>query len=214
MPKSAPLKSSDGFAVTFRAIDELIPYARNARTHSDAQVAQIAASIAEFGWTNPILADADGIVAGHGRLLAARQLYDAGRTIALPNGRELEAGTVPVIDCTGWDEHKRRAYVLADNQLALNAGWDGELLRLEIEALDAAGFNLDLIGFDDAALKGIFGIDEAVPPEDFGEHDEGIETEHQCPKCGYRWSGSTKPFGAARSADDELGDGASADPAE
>lgn len=211
--KTAPLKSDVAVLVQFRRVDDLIPYARNARTHSDAQVAQIAASIAEFGWTNPIPADADGIVAGHGRVLAARQLYEAGRSIALPSGALLEVGTVPVIDCTGWDEHKRRAYVLADNQLALQAGWDSELLRIEIEALDAAGYNLDLIGFDDAALKSIFGIDDADAPEDFGEHDEGIETDHQCPKCGYRWSGSTKPFGAARKGAGELDD-ESPEPAE
>ena len=98
-------------------VDRLIPYARNARTHSEEQVAQVAASIAEFGWTNPILAGADGIIiAGHARLLAARKL---GMT------------EVPVIVLDHLTESQRRALVLADNRLALNAGWDEEMLRVE-----------------------------------------------------------------------------------
>ena len=101
-------------AVEYRPAAALIPFAKNARTHSDAQVAQIAASIREFGWTNPILVDGDnGIIAGHGRLLAARKLGMA---------------TVPVIELAGLSEAQKRAYVIADNKLALNAGWDDELL--------------------------------------------------------------------------------------
>lgn len=120
-----------------RPIDSLIPYARNARTHSDAQVAQIAASIREFGWTNPILVDGDnGIIAGHGRVLAARKLgMDA----------------VPCIELAHLSATQRRAYILADNQLALNAGWDRELLALELGELRADGFDLALVGFDDPA---------------------------------------------------------------
>lgn len=99
-------------------IDRLIPYARNARTHSEAQVAQIAASIREWGWTIPVLVAEDGtIIAGHGRVLAARQL---GMT------------EVPVMIARGWTEAQKRAYSLADNKLALNAGWDDELLKLEL----------------------------------------------------------------------------------
>ena len=121
-----------------RAVAALIPYARNARTHSAAQVAQIAASIVEWGWTTPVLIDeAGGIIAGHGRVLAARQL-------ALPN--------VPVMVAAGWSEAQKKAYVLADNQLALNAGWDIDLLKIEVGDLNASGFNLDLIGFDDKLL--------------------------------------------------------------
>ena len=117
------------------SVDRLLPYARNARTHSAEQVAQIAASIAEFGWTNPILAGADGIViAGHARLLAARKL---GMT------------EVPVIVLDHLTESQRRALVLADNRLALNAGWDEELLRVEMAALEEDGFNLDVVGFTD-----------------------------------------------------------------
>lgn len=121
-----------------RLIASLIPYARNARTHSDAQVAQIAASINEWGWTSPVLVDEDGsIIAGHGRIMAARKL---GLT------------EVPVMVASGWSEAQKKAYVLADNQLAMNAGWDVDLLRVEIGDLDADGFDLDLIGFDDKLL--------------------------------------------------------------
>src|SRR4249919_3812647 len=116
-------------------IDKLIPYARNARTHSDAQIAQIAASIAAFGFNNPILVDTKaGIIAGHGRLLAARKL---------------QLQEVPVIVLDHLSETQKRAYILADNQLALNAGWDEELLRIELTALQEEDFNLDLIGFED-----------------------------------------------------------------
>jgi DNA modification methylase len=115
------------------SVDRLIPYARNARTHSPEQVAQIAASIAEFGWTNPILVGADGVViAGHARLLAARKL---GIT------------DVPVIVLDHLSDSQRRALVIADNRLALNAGWDEEMLRVELEALREDEFNLDLLGF-------------------------------------------------------------------
>ncbi len=120
-------------------VEKLIPYARNARTHSAEQVAQVAASIAEFGWTNPILAGADGIViAGHARLLAARKL---GMT------------EVPVIVLDHLTESQRRALVLADNRLALNAGWDEEMLRVEMAALDEDGFNLELVGFTDEEIE-------------------------------------------------------------
>jgi ParB-like chromosome segregation protein Spo0J len=114
-------------------IEKLIPYVNNSRTHDDAQVAQIAASIKEFGWTNPILTDGDnGIIAGHGRLMAARKL---GMT------------TVPVIELEGMTEAQKKAYVIADNKLALNAGWDLEVLKLELEALVDDGFNVELTGF-------------------------------------------------------------------
>lgn len=129
-------------------VEKLIPYARNARTHSDDQVAQIAASIAEFGWTNPILAGADGIlIAGHARLLAARKL---GMT------------EVPVIVLDHLNEAQRRALVLADNRLALNAGWDEEMLRVEIESIRDDGFDLDLIGFTDDELEDLLREPEEV----------------------------------------------------
>ncbi|HXI44188.1 MAG TPA: site-specific DNA-methyltransferase [Bryobacteraceae bacterium] len=126
-------------------LDKLIPYARNPRTHSDAQVAQIAASIAEFGFNNPILVDSSaGIIAGHGRLLAARKL---------------QLNQVPVIVLDHLSEAQKRAYVLADNQLALNAGWDEELLRIELATLQQEDFNVNLIGFEDAELERLLSQD-------------------------------------------------------
>ena len=135
-----------------RAINGLIPYARNARTHSDAQVAQIAANMREWGWTNPVLVDeAGGIIAGHGRVLAARQL---GLT------------EVPVMVAEGWSEAQKRAYILTDNQLPLNAGWDMELLGNEVKGLAEWGFDTTLLGFSnlDALLTGGL-IDPDAAPE-------------------------------------------------
>jgi DNA modification methylase len=115
------------------AVDGLIPYARNSRTHDDAQVAQIAASIREFGFTNPVLIDAQGsIIAGHGRVLAAIKLG---------------LSDVPCIRLSHLTDTQKRAYVIADNKLAMNAGWDAEMLALEVKDLDAAEFNLELLGF-------------------------------------------------------------------
>jgi DNA modification methylase len=129
----------DDLQIAWRPLGELIPYARNPRTHSDAQVAQIVASIREFGWTNPVLVDgASGIIAGHGRVLAARKL-----------GLE----RVPVIELAHMSEAQRRGYVLADNQLALNAGWDEALLRLELADLSELGFDLGLIGVGAGELE-------------------------------------------------------------
>ena len=115
-------------------LDRLIPYARNARTHSDAQVAQIAASIREFGFTNPLLVDTNsGIIAGHGRLLAARKL---------------SLFEVPVIILDHLTETQKRAYIIADNRLAASAGWDEDMLAVELAALQEEGFDLNLTGFD------------------------------------------------------------------
>ena len=112
----------------------LVPYARNARTHSPAQVDKIAASIREFGFLNPIITDGQsGIIAGHGRVMAAQKLG---------------LDTLPTIDAAHLSEAQRRAYVLADNRMALDAGWDNDLLRIELQDLDAAGFDLTLTGFD------------------------------------------------------------------
>ncbi|AUM00494.1 DNA methylase N-4 [Rhodocyclaceae bacterium] len=127
-------------------IDKLLPYARNARQHSDEQIAQIAASIAEFGFVNPILTGADGVlVAGHGRLAAARKL-------GLP--------TVPVVVLDHLTPTQRRALVLADNRLAELATWDDALLRVELEALQDEGFDLDLTGFDADALAELLADEE------------------------------------------------------
>lgn len=123
------------------AVADLIPYARNSRTHDDVQVAQIAASIQEFGFTNPVLIDSEnGIVAGHGRVLAARKLG---------------LDEVPCIRLTDLSEAQRKAYVIADNKLALNAAWDNEMLLLEIQELQAADFDLALLGFSDDELEAL-----------------------------------------------------------
>lgn len=141
-----------------RSVASLIPYARNARTHSEAQVAQIAASIREWGWTNPVLIDeAGGIIAGHGRVMAARKL---------------KIEEVPCIVATGWTEAQKRAYVLADNQLAANAGWDMDLLKVEIGDLKTEGFDVGLIGFDADWLSTLMsdpGTDGLTDPDEVPE---------------------------------------------
>ena len=120
--------------IQYKPIQDLIPYARNSRTHDDAQVAQIAASIKEFGWTNPVLLDGEnGIIAGHGRVMAASKLGEK---------------EVPTIELSHMDENQKRAYIIADNKLALNAGWDNEMLALELKDLSDAGYDLGLTGFD------------------------------------------------------------------
>ena len=130
-----------------RKVSELVPYARNSRTHSPEQVSQIAASIGEWGWTMPILVDeAGGIIAGHGRIMAAQKLG---------------LDDVPCMTATGWSEAKRRAYVIADNKLALNAGWDDEMLSVELSELGDLDFDLSLTGFDDDELKAFNMLSEA-----------------------------------------------------
>ena len=135
-------------AVIYKPIGDLIPYARNSRTHSDAQVAQIAASIKEFGFTNPVLIDEEGgIIAGHGRVLAARKL---------------SMDEVPTIALEGLTKTQRKAYVIADNKLAMNAGWDDEMLRLELGELDIDGLDLELTGFTAEELAEL--NPEEIPP--------------------------------------------------
>lgn len=149
---------TDQLEVAYRKVEDLIPYARNARTHSDEQVARIAASIKEFGWTNPIIIDGEnGIVAGHGRTLAARKL---GLT------------EVPCIELKNLTETQKRAYILADNRLALDAGWDNEMLALELGDLKDAGVDLELTGFSDEELNELL----ATPTESAdGDEDEAPE---------------------------------------
>lgn len=162
-------------------IEKLIPYERNARTHSPEQVQQIAASIVEFGFTNPILVDGEqGIVAGHGRLEAAR---------------DLGLNEVPVVVLQHLTAKQKKAYIIADNKLALNAGWDMSLLREEMVGLNLADFDLSLIGFDEKEIDSLLdpeGIDDGDSPDDFAEIDDDIETEFKCPSCGYEWSGKPK----------------------
>ena len=144
--------------IELRPLAALLPYARNARTHSEAQVAQIAASMTEFGWTNPILVDGrNGIIAGHGRVLAARHLGLA---------------QVPVIELGHLSDTQKRAYVLADNKLALNAGWDEEMLRIELEALREEAFDIDLTGFSAEEVESFFaGVESQTPSGGDGDDD-------------------------------------------
>ena len=158
-------------------IERLIPYARNSRTHSDAQIAQVAASIREFGFTNPVLIDGeDGIIAGHGRVLAARKLGLV---------------EVPCIRLAHLSETQKRAYIIADNKLALNAGWDEEMLGLELAELREEDFDLDVLGFDNFAIEQFLNPPERndeAPESSGGEIDvDGMQMECACPKCGFEF---------------------------
>ena len=135
------------------AVDKLIPYAKNSRTHSPEQVGQIAASIKEFGFRNPILVDGVGIIAGHGRLMAAQKLG---------------LDKVPTIDCSDMTESQKKAYIIADNKLALNAGWDTAMLSIEMKDLEDEGFDLALLGFDDKELNALLEpeVTEGLTDED------------------------------------------------
>lgn len=139
-------------------VSDLIPYIRNARTHSESQVAQIAASIKEFGFLSPILiAEDNTILAGHGRLAAARKLG---------------LKQVPCVKESHLTETQRRAYIIADNKLSLNAGWDEDMLAIELSELQGADFDLDLLGFDESELAGIFEEDKEVKDDDFDVEKE------------------------------------------
>lgn len=125
--------------IQYKKIEQLIPYARNSRIHSDAQVAQIAGSIKEFGWRVPVLIDGEnGIIAGHGRVLAA---YKLGIT------------DIPTIDGSDMTDIQKRLYVIADNKIASNAGWDEEILMMEIKDLQDLGADIELLAFDPSELK-------------------------------------------------------------
>lgn len=150
---------TEDLKVVYRNVSELIPYARNARTHSDEQIERIANSIKEFGWTNPILIDGEnGIIAGHGRILAARKL-----------GIE----KVPTIELSGLTEAQKRAYIIADNRLALDAGWDEDILKLEFAELEKEGFELSKTGFSDEEIREMMadldrevdGVEDVETPE-------------------------------------------------
>jgi hypothetical protein len=157
-----------------RLLAKLIPYARNARIHTERQISQIAASMKEWGWTMPLLVDEDDVlIAGHGRVLAAPLL---GWTEA------------PVMVARGWSEAKKRAYRITDNRLTELSTWDEELLGLEFADLRDFDALLDLTGFESATIDDL--IAGPQPPESFSEYDENIEVEHECPKCHFRWSGA------------------------
>lgn len=143
--------------IEYLPLDGLIPYARNSRTHSDEQVAQIAASIREFGFTNPVLVDEDGgIIAGHGRVLASRKL---------------KLNEVPCITLAGLTDAQKSAYVIADNKLALNAGWDFEMLSVELDGLNDAGYDVSLLGFSADELSELIGN----PNSGLGDNDGNSE---------------------------------------
>ena len=154
MKDNEDMKTNPADKVERWPLERLVPYAKNSRTHSEEQVAQIAASIREWGWTTPILVDEAGsIIAGHGRLQAARRL---------------QMTEVPVVVASGWSEAQKRAYVIADNKLALNAGWDNELLSLELGELGDLGFDLDLVGFTDEEIAALMPaeVTEGLTDED------------------------------------------------
>lgn len=161
------LKTAKNVINNLRLIAELIPYTRNSRTHSAEQIAQIAASIAAFGMVGAIVVRGDTIAKGHGTLAAIQSLYAAGELIYPPPGAAQGAiaypvGTVPVLDATGWTDDQFRAYVIADNKLAENAGWNEDILRAEISALADVDFDLDLLGFADDELLDISAA-EVIP---------------------------------------------------
>ena len=158
---------SDHYKYKIMPVEDLMPYENNSRTHSEEQIDQVVASIKEFNFTNPILIDEqNGIVAGHGRLMAANKL----------GMRE-----VPCIVMSGLTEAQKKAYIIADNQLALNAGWDLDMLKLEIEALDDLEFDIDLLGFDNDFMDLINDEDGDIGDiEDMSEFNEKINFIVEC----------------------------------
>lgn len=211
----------EDYQVRLADVDSLVPYARNSRQHAPSQVAQIKASMVEWGFTNPILADLSAgnqIVAGHGRQVAAQELLREGVELTLPGGRPLPRGKVPVIDCSGWTDAQRRAYVIADNKIALNSTWDIDALISEFEDLQAVGYDLSLTGFSADELGELLTVeipndkdpDEVpdLPPEPHSKPgDMWILGPHRV-RCG----DSTKPEDWAALMQGELADCVWTDP--
>jgi len=141
-------------------VEGLVEYARNARIHSEAEIAELVDLIREFGWTQPVLFDGRGIVAGHRRKAAAMRIYAGGELIRTPSGEALPVGTVPCLDVSGWTDAQRRAAILADNKSALNGGWDLEMLAEELRQIGEMDFDLSKTGFSgveiDALVQGVF----------------------------------------------------------
>jgi ParB-like chromosome segregation protein Spo0J len=157
--------------IEYISTEELIPYARNSRTHSDEQIAQICGSIKEFGFTNPVLIDADGlIIAGHGRTMAAQRL----------NMKE-----VPCLRLTHLTDAQKKAYVIADNKLALNAGWDEEMLALELGEINELNFDITKTGFSDDEISLLLGDVnfDAGDESDQGQLDQLDPKIMKCPHC-------------------------------
>lgn len=172
-PPSASIKGAR--SIVFRSVDELKPYSNNPRTHSAMQIKQIAASIERFGFTNPILLDGDnGIIAGHGRLQAAQSL---GFT------------SVPCIDLHGLNESEKRAYVIADNQLALAAGWDYQLMAIELAELTKDGFDVSVVGFSDEEIQSIMSAANFKPGSEQDQQKlDALDAQPvTCPECGHQF---------------------------
>lgn len=156
---------------------DLAPYEANARIHTPEAIERLVSIIEEMGWTAPILVDADGVVAGHKRRLAALTIYERGGVIRLPSGEALPQGMVPVIDVSGWSEAQRRAYIIADNQTTLESSWDEGVLRLELEWLsETAEIEMEVTGFSGDMLADILTPWESdiEALESKGAHVEGI----------------------------------------
>lgn len=163
------------------ALEKLVPYVNNARTHSPAQIGKLRASIREYGFINPVIIDDKyGIIAGHGRVVAAQ---------------EEGLKEVPCVLVDYLTEVQKKAYILADNRMAMDAGWDEELLRLEIEELQGMDFDVSLTGFRDDEISDLFSFKDDGPDDPEGnnkEFDEGDfgdeEFQHECPRCGFRFN--------------------------
>ena len=158
--------------IVYKKINELKPYENNSRTHDESQIKQICESIKEYGWTNPVLIDEKGmIIAGHGRVLGAQKLG---------------IKEVPCIVLSGLTEAQKKAYVIADNKMALNAGWDFNLLSLELENLKELDFDLELTGFSADEIDGLLSTNEDIENNDYEEQDlkENNTQLHKCPECG------------------------------
>lgn len=160
--------------------DDLVPYARNSRLHTNAQVDQLVESIRKFGFTIPVIIDGSRggeIIAGHARVMAARRLG---------------LDEVPAVVITDeWSEQDKRAYRIWDNQSALLSEWSPEMLRVELSALQLSAYPLALTGFDEKSLVSYMAGVNATPPDEFPAVGDDVATEHSCPKCGYRWSGNS-----------------------
>lgn len=172
--------------VTRLKVTDLAPYARNARLHSSAQVDQLAEAIKRFGFTNPVIVDErHEIIAGHGRVMAALRIgLDEVPGVIIAEGE--------------WSDADIKAYRIWDNQSGLLSEWSPELLRIELTELRMDDYDLTLTGFDETSLVSFMANPNPIAPSEFGAVDEDIETEHSCPKCGYRWSGNSDAAGPAK----------------
>lgn len=166
-----PTAKTPAPAYPLRPVAELAPYARNSRTHSPAQIALVERSIEEFGYTMPVAADATTIIGGHARVEAVENIYARGGSIRWPNGAPIPAGQIPTLDCAAWSEDQKRAYVIADNQLALASGWDDRILGAELQALTSVGFDLGMLGFGDKELTGLLAIGNSTGDGKTGDDD-------------------------------------------